>query len=149
MLFNNKNGLAVFNKVILLILTSAFFLSFAVLNAAADGYTILINENFEKNYTDRGNVGKNITVSEKYDGFADRNKCGYMVMKQVTAWEYTSDNADRAGYNADDRDYSGYNDTYGKLGSALYLYPNIKSSDQNWWFCVNLGYGRYFIRENA
>ncbi len=138
MLLNNGNHSAV--KARMWGLTAMFCIIFSGVCFAAENYATLVNENFETGYIDRGDVGKNITLSEQYDGFADKRKCGYMVSQQVTAYSYTSDYADRAGYNPDDRMFSGENATYGKLGSALYLYPDINSSDTDWWICVQLGY---------
>lgn len=138
MLSNNENSSAANARI--LVLTSIFCIMFGGICFAADDYATLVNENFETGYIDRGDVGKNITLSEQYDGFADKRKCGYMISQQVTAYSYNSDYADRAGYNPDDRVFSGENAAYGKLGSALYLYPNINSSDTDWWICVQLGY---------
>lgn len=84
---------------------------------------ININENFEQGYIDRGNVHKNIRLSEAYDGFADQNGCGYMVYKQVTAEEYNKNESDRVSYDSDSREYSTKSEKWGNLGSAIYLFP--------------------------
>ena len=110
--------------------------------AESDGRT-LINENFEEGYIDRGDVGENISCSESYDGFADTKKSGYMVSKQMTSFLYEAASGDRAGYSYDDRISSGYHQTYGKLGSALCLYP----SHAEWWIDMKLGYEGISARE--
>lgn len=117
-----------------------FLLLFSVTCFAEEGIT-LINENFEYGYTDRSNVKSDIALSESYDVFADRKKCGYMVYKQVTSSAYSSEKSDRAGYDVQDRIYSGGESAaYGKLGGALYLYPDANSFEKDWWFSVGLGY---------
>ena len=136
-----RNKLFDKKKSISILLCSALFLSGLGTVCLADSeYTVLVNENFENGYVDRGDVRKNFALSEKYNGYADKTNRGYMVFKQITSYSYLAENADRYGYGADERISSGYSSTYGNLGSALYLYPNSISENDEWWVSTELKY---------